>query len=338
MNGTLETRDHRPAVRFERRLVHSPERVWRAITDPAELRNWFPAEVEVDLRPGGAIRFTFPDQGTGAGEITALDPPHLLEYTWDGAVLRFELRPEGEGCVLVFSHIFDERDAAPKFAAGWHLCLERLDSALDGTPVAESMDRWNELYQRYAESLGVARPPRVQAGADGTVERTDDGRYVLRFERHLRWPVERVWRSLTTPEELVKWLAEADIDLREGGRVELRWLNTDAEGNHGIARGTITALEPPTIVQIDTDGHGRLRWELTRDEGDTCILTFTETAELSQEQAAENLGGWHMHLDHLEESLEGRPVDWPNWWRDYGERWAEYRDRYAGAPAGRAPQ
>ena len=36
-HGTLETVDGRPALRFERRLPHSVERVWRAISEPAVL-------------------------------------------------------------------------------------------------------------------------------------------------------------------------------------------------------------------------------------------------------------------------------------------------------------
>lgn len=35
-DGTLETIDGRPALRFERTLAHSVERVWRAISDPAD--------------------------------------------------------------------------------------------------------------------------------------------------------------------------------------------------------------------------------------------------------------------------------------------------------------
>ena len=44
-DGTLETIDGRRALRFERRLPHPPERVWRAVTEPAELARWFVAPV-----------------------------------------------------------------------------------------------------------------------------------------------------------------------------------------------------------------------------------------------------------------------------------------------------
>lgn len=45
-DGTLETIDGRPALRFERTLAHSVERVWRAISEPAELECWFPAAAD----------------------------------------------------------------------------------------------------------------------------------------------------------------------------------------------------------------------------------------------------------------------------------------------------
>ena len=45
MTGTQETIDGRPALRFERRLTHSIERVWRAVSEPAELARWFVAPV-----------------------------------------------------------------------------------------------------------------------------------------------------------------------------------------------------------------------------------------------------------------------------------------------------
>ena len=53
---------------------------------------------------------------------------------------------------------------------------------------------------------------------DGTLETRDDGRAVIRFERHLAHPVDRVWEALTTPAEMVRWWGEGSVDLVEGGR------------------------------------------------------------------------------------------------------------------------
>jgi len=334
VTGTLNTAETRPVLRFERGLAHAPEKVWRAITEPAELAGWFPMRVDVDLRLGGAMRFVDEHGATSDGEITELDPPRVLAFTWYGDLLRFELRPEGGGCALVFTHSFDATGKAPKFAAGWHLCLDALESQLAGeqAPAGGAMDAWDELYDDYARRFGARVPDGAgSAGGpapDGTLERAGE-RYVLRYERRLARPVERVWMALTRPDELVKWLAEADIDPTPGGRVELRWLNTDEEGRQGVARGTITRLEWPHLLEIDTDVHGLLRWELRREGEHACTLTLTVSAELPDDEAPEYLAGWHIHLDHLAEALAGRPVDWSSWGRDHRPRFAELRDRYA---------
>ena len=155
-DGILLTVEGRSVLRFERALGHPPEKVWRAISDPAELEHWFPARVEVDLVPGGRMRFVFPDrQGpTLEGEVTALDPPRLLEYTWGESVLRYELRPDGAGCVLVFTHTFDTPADAAKFAAGWHLCLDGLAARLHDAP-APAAEQWAEHHERYARSFAT---------------------------------------------------------------------------------------------------------------------------------------------------------------------------------------
>ena len=164
--------------------------------------------------------------------------------------------------------------------------------------------------------------------ADGVLERAADGRPVLRFERRLAHPVARVWAALTEPAQLATWLAEADIELVAGGRVELRWQNTDQEGNQAIARGTITRLEPPQLLEIATDIHGLLRWRL-RPDGAGCALTFSATIGLPDDLLPIVRAGWHLHLDHLADALDGRPVHWPTWRRDYWGRWEDLRARYA---------
>jgi uncharacterized protein YndB with AHSA1/START domain len=141
----------------------------------------------------------------------------------------------------------------------------------------------------------------------GTIDTLDDGRYVLRYDRRLRHPVEKVWAALTDPARVEEWLARAEVELAEGGRVRLEWLNGDA-----VAEGRVTRLQPPHAIEFDTDVHGRLLWELEPD-GDGTRLTLTVTAELPDDYLASVRAGWHSHLDFLDDALDGRPVDWPNW-------------------------
>ena len=148
----------------------------------------------------------------------------------------------------------------------------------------------------------------------GTIETLDDGRYVLRYERRLRHPVDKVWNALTDPAQVEEWWARAEVELAEGGRARLEWLNGDA-----VAEGHISRLEPPNTIEFDTDIHGRLLWEL-RPDGDGTRLTLTVTAELPDDHLASVRAGWHSHLDFLEDALDGRPVDWPNWPKDVWEK------------------
>lgn len=107
-DGTLETIDGRPALRFERTLAHSIERVWRAISDPAELERWFPAAA--DWTP--ATGETFEAYGA-TGEVTEVDAPHRLAWTFGDEQFSFELAVHESGCQLVFTHVFDDRARSP---------------------------------------------------------------------------------------------------------------------------------------------------------------------------------------------------------------------------------
>jgi uncharacterized protein YndB with AHSA1/START domain len=153
MNGILEAVDDRPALRFERRLAHPVERVWRAIVDPAELERWFVAPV--DWTPALGEGFGSPG-APGRGRITELDPPRLIAWTWEGQRFRFELRPDGDGCLLAFTHVFDDGALAARQAAGWELYLGRLDGHLEGRFVGEEEAHagFDALHDRYRERFG----------------------------------------------------------------------------------------------------------------------------------------------------------------------------------------
>lgn len=157
MDGTLEERDGRVVLRFERRLNHPPERVWRALTEPDRLAAWFPQDVEFGgaRAVGGTLRFVWRDGDDPpfAGQITAFDPPSLFEHAWDDETLRWELRPDGEaGRLLVFTDTMDDRARAARNAAGWHACLDALGALLAGRPPARSpREQAGDLREGYAK-------------------------------------------------------------------------------------------------------------------------------------------------------------------------------------------
>ncbi|HTN22955.1 MAG TPA: SRPBCC family protein [Solirubrobacteraceae bacterium] len=155
MNGRLDATRTPPVLRFERRLPHPVARVWRAITDPEDLRNWFPGVPNFTLEAGAA--FVVEGDAGGSGRIVELDPPRLLAFSWGEDVLRFELTPDGDGCLLTFTHAFGDLSRAAQTAAGWELCLDRLAAQVAGEPIGEraSLERWPQLHERYAEAFGL---------------------------------------------------------------------------------------------------------------------------------------------------------------------------------------
>ena len=161
MYGAYDTLENRPALRFERRLSHPVEVVWRAITESDELVHWFPSRVEVDkLQAGAEMTFRFdsmPLEGapmTITGKVTDFDPPRLFAFTWGPPAreehLRFELEPvadSADSCLLRLTVLLDEREKAARDGAGWHVCLDRLEAGLGGS--AGGGEDWRGLYEDY---------------------------------------------------------------------------------------------------------------------------------------------------------------------------------------------
>lgn len=63
-------------------LAADPERVWRALTDPAELGHWFPDETDLEPRVGGEGWFDWAAHGKYAVRIEAMDAPRRLVWSW----------------------------------------------------------------------------------------------------------------------------------------------------------------------------------------------------------------------------------------------------------------
>jgi uncharacterized protein YndB with AHSA1/START domain len=163
LDGRLEQRDDRHILTFERRLPHSVDRVWRALTEPDELRHWFPGVPGWELEVGST--FVVEGQPGSAGEIVELDRPRAIAFDWDDDRLRFDLEPDGDGCLLTFTHAFGDRNLGAQTAAGWDLCFDRLAALLGGSPLteAESLEHWPALHERYAEQFGIH--PEIGRGA-----------------------------------------------------------------------------------------------------------------------------------------------------------------------------
>ncbi|MDQ1424459.1 MAG: hypothetical protein QOD72_1957, partial [Acidimicrobiaceae bacterium] len=98
--GTLEQKGDRWSLTFTRRLPHPPEKVWRAVTEPAHMAVWFPDEVVGERKAGAPLRFVASSGDGFDGEMLVFDPPSVMEILWGVDRLRIEVQPDGTGTVL----------------------------------------------------------------------------------------------------------------------------------------------------------------------------------------------------------------------------------------------
>jgi uncharacterized protein YndB with AHSA1/START domain len=254
MSESLRTNGH-PVLRIERRLKHPPERVWRAITEPAQLNQWYPFPASaVEPRAGGWIRFDAGPAGTVEAVVTEAEAPRVFAFRVPAGditpggregdnLIHIELRPDtGDGCLLIFTHTFVDLPAAASYAAGWQTCLAALELVVDGRPV-EVADVSVALHERYVEKFGLDR---------GSIVQTPDG-WRVRFERQLMYqPVEKVRAELTG----------------DGGQLEDGWtyqgrpagtVHWELSEGQGGARVVLTQTGPPELAdQALTLGRDRL--------------------------------------------------------------------------------
>lgn len=155
-DATLIEIDGRPALRFERTYPQPIDRLWQAVSTPAELERWFPAAVEWTPVAGEDI------EAFGmTGEVLKVDPPHELVWLFAGDWYGFELAADGAGTHLAFVHAFEDRASSAQTAAGWESYFRRLGPHLEGEQTTEewSHDGWEADHERYAVAFGVDPAP-----------------------------------------------------------------------------------------------------------------------------------------------------------------------------------
>ncbi len=145
-----------------RELRHSPDKVWQALIDPAQLREWAPFIVDASLGAVGTVNLTWVGNPKAQEtKVTHVEANKALEY----GNIRWELEPSGGGTRLTLWHSIDRRFISWG-AAGWHISLDVLDRLLAGNPIgciagADAMKSagWQRLVGEYAKQFG-SEPPK----------------------------------------------------------------------------------------------------------------------------------------------------------------------------------
>jgi uncharacterized protein YndB with AHSA1/START domain len=130
---------------FELDLHHAPEKVWRALTDPALLGDWLLPVSGPAFEPGSAFQLQAPPQpgwdGTVDCRLLELEAPKKLSWSWVvgdiDTVVRFTLTPTDSGTRLSIVQSGFQPHQRQNFGGaryGWRSMCARLVELLERLP------------------------------------------------------------------------------------------------------------------------------------------------------------------------------------------------------------
>jgi uncharacterized protein YndB with AHSA1/START domain len=137
-------KDQTDAISFEFDLHHSPQKVWRALTDPVLLAEWLLPVVDSKLELERGAEFTLKTQpqpgwdGIVHAQFLEIEAQKKLSYTWSvgdmNTVVTFALAPTDAGTRLSLVQSGFKPHQKNNFGGaryGWRLMGEKLFDVLD---------------------------------------------------------------------------------------------------------------------------------------------------------------------------------------------------------------
>ncbi|HEX9746670.1 MAG TPA: SRPBCC domain-containing protein [bacterium] len=265
-----------------------PEKVYGALTDPAELTKWFCEQVDFSLDSGhfnfwGKYTPDAPGKDHCDNKVKSFVPGNEFTFVYDFS-----------GDDVEYSFLLDKSNGGTK------LTLQMTGFLGQKPDHYWAPDLWHysmDLLMEYVEKGEVAHRP------DYSV-RPEPG---LVIEKVIDAPVDKVWTALTDKSYLRKYLAkEAEFDLRVGGDISFGW---DIGG-------------PKKILEIDEnrkfsyswqfpeEPESKVVWELEPVDGKTRVrFTHEGIQEISKYDYHGYIAGWMSVVSMLRAVLEN-PPDW----------------------------
>lgn len=157
-------------LKLERLLPGPIERCWAYLTD-SRLRGQWLATGAMELKIGAPFELVwhnddlsdepstrpegFDQEHRMASQITALDPPRKLSFTWGNTGgVTFDLAPHGDQVLLTLTHHrVPDRAVLLNVSAGWHAHLDTLVARANGKPTGPFWETWARLKADYDQRL-----------------------------------------------------------------------------------------------------------------------------------------------------------------------------------------
>ncbi|KAF0805629.1 hypothetical protein A167_03407 [Alcanivorax sp. S71-1-4] len=322
------------ALVLTREFNATPEQLFAAWTDPAQVRQWLftspqseSSEQRLDVREGGRWEISDVREGqryTACGEYLEVSPPTRLVFTFampqfspNSDRITITLQATAQGCLMVLRQ--EGEDIAAEL------------SALQAGTSGGSEQGWLLMFRALAGVLARHRGQGERTAADQ-----------VRFERLLPGPLERVWAWIADGEKRAQWLGGGDLPERVGARFQIHfhhqrlsplqapspaWFQPYEQGVSSDHE--VLLYEPPHRLMISWDEHeqggSQVLFELT-PEGDRVRLVLTHQRLADDTAMLSVSGGWHTHLAMLEEKLAGRTPE--SFWTLFGDIEQRYVTRF----------
>jgi uncharacterized protein YndB with AHSA1/START domain len=275
-----------------------PARIWEALTTAEALERWFAEHARLDLRPAGTFAFWgrhtvgTPSEADATGTVVSVEPDRRLSFGWPlfgvDSRVTISLTPEEQGGESVTRVTIEH-------------AFERL---FDRPRPKELVDDWWRftLGNLTAHTTGRSEVMRVDF-ADESPE--------VKLTVHMNAAPEKVYRALTEPEALNRWMAkDASVDLRVGGRFDLGW-QAPPEIEHSGFPMEILELVPNqklTISWPDWRGDAAVpsqsvTW-LLEPEGDGTRVTLIHSGFVRTVDLSDYPFGWGHFLSEMAKVAE----------------------------------
>jgi uncharacterized protein YndB with AHSA1/START domain len=278
----------------------SPERVFAALTDEAELTRWFAEHAEIELRAGGNFRFwgrnTYctPARWQSKQKLVRVEAPGLVVFSWPVDGLE--------------SEVTLELSKDPEAQSGHRTRLKGKHHFPEAPGVERAQDLVDDMWRIACANLRA----HLAGGAAVCLPDYSDPLPRIRQVVNIEAPRHKVFHALIDPATLNKWIAaNATVEPEENGRYSYGW-KYDVRGRQ-VEGGPTKILEIVENAKLATDWPDwrgdasrptqRVSWVLEAIGDQTRVTLIHEPFERTSD-LSDYPQGWAQFLSQLKKQVE----------------------------------